>query len=500
MRLFWQIYPFLLWTTLTFAQKWTIRERFDLLCFDGRFETALNELNLEYRTIGISFIHHRILFWKAMLLQDKYSLEEFNTQSPVLLKQIKNRKKQKYGLYFLAEVYWEKFIADAFQKNYVSAFKNLNQAYSYATKSLKADPKIQEPYRIIGLTEILLSTLPEEYKTFLNSFGVSADLEKGYTTFQKAKENSRWLKLENELVEFFIQRKLLKNQHSADSVISRLNSFDDPPVLFRFLKGVSFLDNKQNDSLYQLLSPYLSDLPRLQNDTRRFPYIAYLLGKTLFYKQKYSDALRFFRLFLTYYKGQMFVEDTKIKMAFSYLFSGNSLQAESLFKELSQQEKPLFEQDKAAVRLASEIIKNGLSQYENKLLKARFLIDGGYLEKALAILNQVQTHYLKLNSDEKTMLFYYLARAYHFQDKKHFAKNNYQKAMQQNSGRYKWMGAYSSYYIATILEEQEDWPNARTFYRRAMQFTNHPYKNTLEALSKAGLERLKNKKYDVPEE
>ncbi len=500
MRLILVTYLSLFFFTSAFSQKWTIRERFDLLSFDARFETAFNELNLEYRTVAISFIHHRILFWKAIIKQDHSAIEEFNAQSPVLLKQVKNRRKQKYGNYFLAEMHWEKFCIDAFQKNYFNAFKNLNQAYSYASKSLKEDPEIFEPYRIIGLTQILLSTLPGEYKSFLKNFGVNPSLESGYQNFLKAKNNSKWLKLENELTEYFLQRKLLKNQHTADSVISELNAFDDPPILFRYLKGVSFLDNKQNDSLYLFLKPYLSDLPRLQNDAGRFPYIAFLLGKSLFYKRKYAEAIKYFQLFLTYFKGQMFREEARLKMAFSHLFIGNHSRAEKIFRELANKEPPLFEQDKAAIRLASDIHKNGLSKYEIQLLQARFLIDGGYFDQALNKLKKLQTQFLKLSPDEKIMLFYYFARAYHFQGKKHQAKNNYQKAMQQNSRRYRWMSAYSAYYIATILEEQEDWPNARTFYRRAMEFSNHPYKNTLEALAKAGLERLKNKKYDVPEE
>jgi hypothetical protein len=62
------------------------------------------------------------------------------------------------------------------------------------------------------------------------------------------------------------------------------------------------------------------------------------------------------------------------------------------------------------------------------------------------------------------------------------------------------MKAFAHFYIARMMEREAAWQEARRYYREALRFDGYPFQRSLELKAKAGISRLKDKKYNLGEE
>lgn len=463
------------------------------MAFDGRFESALSQTDIEYSPHGIAFITHHLFFLKALFYQDKTSFLDFETNSPILLQQIQNRSRLKYSTFFIAEIYFEQAIIALFKEDLITAAKLLKKAYDFANKSLAKEPDVKEAYRITSLIQIGISTLPSTYKMIANMLGYEADMKKAISNFEEITYGARWLILENKLILYFLYKHFLFNQAAKDSILNQLISIENPPALFLCLKAGDALDQKQPDTALKFLQPYLNEHNTLPH---HFPYIYFFIGKSYFLKGDYQKAKTFLLKFLNHYSGKCYVALANLYLGFISLFQNNGQELES-YLHATINAPSYLEMDNEAQHLATHILNHGISQVEKQLFKARFLIDGGQFDQALKILQSLLPKLSELSGDEKTILYYYLGRIYHFKNQYFDAKTYYRFTLHQPASLYKWMHAYASYYLGQILEIEEDWEPARRYYRQALSYSNLPYQKSIETYAKAALERLKDKRYQI---
>jgi len=475
------------------SHHWNIRQRFELMAFDGRFESALAQTNIEYSPQGIAFITHHLLFLKALIYQDPSSLLEFETKSPILLQQIQNHSRFPYTTFFISEIYFERAMIALLKEELITAANLLKKAYHFAQKSLSTNPEIKEPYRIIGLIQVGLSSLPSSYQKIAEVLGYETDMKKAITHFEQTTYGPGWLILENKLILYFLYKHFLRDLHSTDSILNQLISIENPPALFLCLKASDALEKRQPDSALYYLHFYLNE----ENLTPyRFPYVHFLAGKAYFLKGNYVKAQFYLKNFLDHYSGKAYVALANLYLGFCSLFDNNGKELESYLKRVTESPARL-EVDKEAQYLAKHILQHGVSQMEIQFLKIRFLVDGGHFQQALNALESIRPKLATLTNDQKTMFYYYLARIYHFQKQYYEAKTHYRLTLHQPTELYKWMHAYAAFYLGQILEEEQDWEPARRYYRQALSYPIGPYQQSIETYAKAALERLKEKRYEI---
>ncbi|MDF2431031.1 MAG: hypothetical protein JWP44_662, partial [Mucilaginibacter sp.] len=141
------------------------------------------------------------------------------------------------------------------------------------------------------------------------------------------------------------------------------------------------------------------------------------------------------------------------------------------------------QKDKQALREAND------AKPDIDLLKARFYFDGGYYNKALALLTNKDVNSIKLLRD-KTEYYYRLGRIYEKTDKVSDALLNYQRAVNLGKTTSYYYAANAALNMGLMCEQRKDYKRAANYYNEALAMKKHEYQDDIDNDSKAGLKRI----------
>ncbi len=483
----------LLLLNLLYAQDWNVRQRFELINLDARFETAINQLELEYDPGAAAFIEHHTYFLQTLIKGDTQSLQTFLQKSPILIEQIKNRKYRYYADFFLAQTHLEQSIIYYWLQQYHKIPPLVKEALRYAQKS-----KDIEAQRIQALYKILLSCLPQQDQELKKRLPVKADLLKGWDQFQKAHQGSKWLLIENQVIAYFLLKDFLNKKDSAFHLLRNLVAMENPPAAIRYLFAHYYFENHQCDSTLAYLSVYRKDPSH--RELLRFPFFSLLLGKSLLCTQHYEESISFFNQYLNQYYGRYWRHEAFYFLALSYLLQKQVKLCERYLRAVTQLPEPITDQDRLALHQARYFLNKGISKRQLQFLQVALLVQSGRFQQALLPLKTMETQFNYLDNEEKTALYFYLGRIAHLQGDTIAAKSYYQRCMRFPATFYLWMHPLAAFYVGQLAEAQKDWAVARQYYRMVFQYQNYPIERSLQRKAMAALERLKNKRYYVPNE
>jgi tetratricopeptide (TPR) repeat protein len=141
------------------------------------------------------------------------------------------------------------------------------------------------------------------------------------------------------------------------------------------------------------------------------------------------------------------------------------------------------ERDKQAQGEAAAAIANPV------LLKARLLFDGGYLNKALALLLAKAVDEFDSVKDQ-TEYYYRLGRIYDDLGKDELAIMNYQNTIATGKNLKYYFAARAALLSGKLYEKKKNTPKAKQNFNIAINMKGHEYENSIEAEAKLGLKRL----------
>jgi len=118
------------------------------------------------------------------------------------------------------------------------------------------------------------------------------------------------------------------------------------------------------------------------------------------------------------------------------------------------------------------------------LLKARFLNDGGYTDRALTILNQMDT--AQLSIDHKIEWLYRNAKVYQATGENERAQFFYNVTINTSPNNELYFGAKSCLQLGHMYASTKQFTLAEKYYNRVGNFDKHPFKNSFEQQAKAG--------------
>jgi tetratricopeptide (TPR) repeat protein len=142
------------------------------------------------------------------------------------------------------------------------------------------------------------------------------------------------------------------------------------------------------------------------------------------------------------------------------------------------------EKDKEALKEANDV------RPDEELLRARFYFDGGYYDKALAMLKGKQFNELKIVRD-KTEYYYRFGRTYDAMENDTAALTNYQRAINLGKATGYYYAANSALLSGLIYEKKRDFKKAAEFFKLTLSMKNHEYQNSIDNQAKDGLSRIK---------
>ncbi|MDX1906771.1 MAG: hypothetical protein SF053_07025 [Bacteroidia bacterium] len=391
----------------------------------------------------------------------------------------------------LAELNCKRSFIEFLDENYLAATRYGRAGRSLIMQNQQKFPDNIDQKKTLGLMNVLLGSIPAKYQWVTGSLGFTGDLDAGVQQLQEFAAKGSLLRMEAQVILFVVEKNMLNR---TDLAIKRIETerkrYTSPNIMLDFLQASAHLSIKQNDAGLGVLarkSQYI-------NAGKAFfiPYWDYLLGKGHYYKDDLPNAQMYLAQFLRGYKGKLFRADANFRLGMALTMSGAYTVGKTFFKSVISSAGG-FDEDEYAKHMANKFLTIPPSTQAISLFKARNLFDGGYFEKAITVLRDLEAAGLsKLSVDDRAELYYRYGRIYHSQGKLAIASSYYRRCVNEpSSSESQWLQAYSYSYMGDIARQSGNSPTAKVNYEKALSYNGYFYQSGLQNRCKVALSELK---------
>lgn len=355
---------------------------------------------------------------------------------------------------------------------------NIRNAFQIARACQKKYPSFLPVKKTGGLLNIMLGSVPEKYNWLLALLGLEGNIQQGLDDLGRLATSGNALSREARMLQILIQGLVLQDQEAGLEAAKKLRASEKKNPLLDFFAATLAIKNSQSEYALAILE---------QDPPLSIPYTGYLRGEIFLQKGNYAHAISAYQTFISEFKGQNYIKDTWFKIGLCYWLDGNPGQAGVYFERARRSGKESAEADRHAAKvLSSDVLPNV------NLSKIRYFTDGGYYAEAHALMEQITPDDLRTRRD--SVEFYYRkARLLQKQNRFTEAKLLYDKVI-KDSENGSWYFAPNSClqqgYMALSEGNEEQ---AEGYFRKALQFTNHEYKNSIDSKARSALSQMKRR-------
>ena len=360
---------------------------------------------------------------------------------------------------------------------------NLRQAYQTSQEIKKRFPKFAAIHKTAGLLEIIIGSVPEKYDWVLGLLNMEGSVEQGLNELSNFSQSNHVLSFEASALYALTQGFVLQQPAIALAEVKKDLAIHPSNKLALFLGAALAIKNSQSEEAFVMLNT-LSDQPQ----SLPLYYADYLKGEVYLHKAEYLNAISSYRSFINNYKGVNYMKDANYKIGLCYWLNGNSSDARAVFKQAKTIGKESAEADKYAARSMAE---DELPHI--KLTRARYYTDGGYYDDASRVLASITTRELPTKRDQVEYA-YRKARVAHKTNDLTVAKEQYLQTIKLNGDEPWYFAPNASLQLGYIAIAENNIAQARDYFRRALLYKKHEYKNSIDSKAKSALAQLNDRK------
>ncbi|WP_461453419.1 tetratricopeptide repeat protein [Mucilaginibacter sp.] len=393
-----------------------------------------------------------------------------------------NEEESPYYLYSQAEVYMQWGLLKGKFGDYMSSASDLKKARNLLEDNAKKYPDFLPDQKCLALINVVFGALPSNLKSVARFLGMAGNIEGGVSQLEKLRTQvvgTKYAFYKEEIVFFlcYMNIDVLHKKDSYGKLTAYLNDMDSKSLLRMYLQGYVAAKTGHNDDAIANLQA----LPKA-NQYIQLPVADYLLACAKLCRMD-TDSYLYFLRYINEYKGENYIKDSYLKIAYYYLLNNDEDKYNSYLKLVRSKGYIADEKDQQALKEAND------ARPDNDLLKARFYFDGGYYAKALAQLQGKKEADLKLQRD-KIELNYRLGRVYQLLNKYNEAITCYNRAIAIGKTSNYYFAANAALCIGNIYESIKDYNLAANYYNQALCMHHHEYQNSIDTQAKEGLERI----------
>jgi hypothetical protein len=450
---------------------------------DFKFEKAKAILLKEKKNNPENFIPHLIeneIDFLTLFIgeeQAQFDLLKGNKEKRMALLE-REQKDSPYFLYCQAELNLQWAFARLKFGEYLTASYEVYRAYFQLKDNLQKYPGFIPARKSLGLLYCLLGTIPDEYKKATKLIGLEGDIGKGLEELKavieqvETKKEFGFLKTETLFFIGFMQMNLLNEANSPQPKINKSKH-----LLLDFSTASMAMKSAQNDLAIEILSN------RPQGE-EYFPihYLDYLMGIAKLNRLD-PDADLYFEKFIKNFKGQNYIKSAYQKLAWCSLIKGDTIGYKKCIEKAKDYKIANVDEDKQA--------EAEIAEFPNvKLLKARLLFDGGYYQKALALLIERSSKDDYSGVRNELEFRYRLSRIKHKMNDTDAAIEYYKLTLKSGEKQPYYFAASAALQLGLIFEQRKDKQLAEFYFEKCIALKNHQYRNSLSQKAKAGINRL----------
>ena len=257
----------------------------------------------------------------------------------------------------------------------------------------------------------------------------------------------------------------------------------DNLLLHFFATTILMKEGKSEEALH-----YLNHAPN-GDDYIAFPFLDYLRGEIALQKGKYDIAFFFYNKFQKRYKGFNYIKDSNLKMFMSRWLANRDTAAAQYIRLAGSTGSTIIEGDKFAQRLSEEYEDGKLLPEQKILYKARYATDGGYLTEAWDFIDNYTEKTFNTPAD-KAELNYRKGRILQKMNQIERAIPYYDRAIYLTLNTSFTFGPSAALQMGYIMRDKNQNAQAVNYFKKAMAFKKHEYKNSIDNKAKAALTEL----------
>lgn len=387
-----------------------------------------------------------------------------------------------YDLFLQAEIglHWT-FIHLKFGHEFDAAL-NLRQAYQTTQEIKKRFPNFTAIQKTSGLLDVIIGSVPEKYNWILGLLDMEGSVDMGLHELEAIRKSDHSLAFESNLLYAITQSFILQQTESGLKEAQAILQENPNNRLALFLGAALAMKNSNSEEALTLLQ-------RLGDRPEGIPlyYADYLRGEIYLHKAQYLNSISAYRWFINHYKGQNYIKDAHYKIGICYWLNGNVMESEILFKQARNLGKETTEADRYAARSLADDLPH------LQLTQARYAIDGGYYAQATKILDNLAPADLKSERDQVEYL-YRKARVAHKTGALTTAKDLYLRTIERNGESPWYFAPNSCLQLGYIYMDEKDDTKAAFYFKRALEYSKHEYKNSIDSKAKSALAHISKKK------
>lgn len=372
------------------------------------------------------------------------------------------------------------FVYLKFGKELDAAFQ-LRKAHQITRDLRKKHPDLKASLKTSGLLNIMLGSVPDKYNWILDILDMRGNVDAGLAELTELATSNHSLAHEAMLLKAFVMGFILQQPDQALKLLEETLTSPDNATLF--LAANLAMKNSQAERGLKFIETIES-----RSEVVSIPYVLYLKGEMLLCKGEFSDAEKAFRTFLDNYAGQNYVKDAYFKIGVCRLLSGDESGSKLMFDQARSSGEEVTEADKHAARTLSDT-----ESLSVPLTKVRYMTDGGYYEDAAVVLSTINPSSLTRQKD-RIELPYRRARLYHKTGDLTSAIDSYKATIEIAGSAEYYFAPNACLQLGYHAMEHGKNEEAETYFRKALSYRKHEYKNSIDSKAKSALNHLKSRR------
>lgn len=398
-------------------------------------------------------------------------IEDLNTSSP-------------YHLFIISEMKLQMAFTRLYFEDKTSAFWLMRSAYKQTKENLNKYPGFKPSRKTLGILEILIGSVPQEYQWITNLSGFKGTTTHGIKILDNVIEKDTTFNKEAQLIKWLTQFHLLKKDPIQQlKSVDAFYNLDRENLLVAFIYSSMLTKQGRNEESLAILNR----IPE-GNDYVKFDYINSMRADCYLYKGEYNKAIINFQQFLKHYKGQHYIKSAYFKLSIAYWIQDNYTLSDKYRNKTINEGVANFDSDKKAFKYANQNI-----ELHKTLLKSQLYYDGGYYDKTLSLLNNTDVGDFP-NLNHKIEYFYRKGRTYQkirFYDKatRHFISAINSSTSDNNL----YFAPNSCLQLGFIFIDKKEFDSARLYLKKASSYSGHEYESSINSAAKKALKSIPSK-------
>lgn len=382
--------------------------------------------------------------------------------------------------YGLAEMRLHLALSKLIFDNKVAAAWDFRKAFVQFESNAVKHPSFLPNKKSLGMLQVLIGSVPENYKWALSIIGLKGSVKKGLQNLHLASTHENPFQDEAILLKIFLEQLIdQKYETGMQLTVQELLNKNPDNLLYTFMAMHLF---KKTNKSEQALEFFLKR--PAGKDYISFPYLHHMAADLYLAKGDFKQSVHQNKLFLSQHLGANHHKAAHFKLYLGYWLDNNKQQAVLHYHKIPETGKALVEEDIYAARFVQE-----KTSIHRELLLARLRSDGGYYREALKDLQGYTLSQATL-SNVKIEYMYRKARIYHGLEDIAQAKKFYEYTISNAGSSTLYFAPNAALQLGYIYQEENNPAKARSYFLAVLNYKDHAYKNSIDSKAKLALSSL----------